>query len=75
VSILTLRDGRMYEMRETAFEMFDFLDTNRGSVLYLPVRQPGRKHAHYKGLTISRDWIASIADDGLGHAVLNGIES
>jgi hypothetical protein len=70
MSLLRLTDGRMYEMRETASEMFDFLlGGDQHGWVYLLVRQPGRRSARYKGLTVRQDHIASVDDDGLGHAV------
>lgn len=65
MSMLRLKDGRVFEMRETADEMFELIGGSSG-LCYLRCRQPGRAHARYRGLTIHTDQIASIEDEGLG---------
>lgn len=71
MSIVRLTDGRMYEARETAFELFTLLadgNSDPDQFLYLVVRQPGRSHARYRGLTLPQGRIATIEDSGLGFA-------
>lgn len=71
MSLIRLADGRIYEMRETAEEMFRLLSEKPyepGVFVYLVVRQPGRAHGRYKGMVVQQGLIASIEDDGLGHA-------
>lgn len=71
MSTLRLMDGRMYEARVTANDLFDII-TNGGvqvnTWLYLEVRQPGRTGARYRGLALPLEMIASIEDAGLGYA-------
>ena len=69
MSVLRLEDGRMYEMRESASEMWDFVSNlSPEAWVHLRVRQPGRRRARYLGLTLRVGTVASIEDDGLGYA-------
>lgn len=73
MSILRLTDGRLYEVSETAHEMFEFLTSGSSSpeeIVYLLARQAGRRHARYKGITLRQGLIASAEDDGLGYATV-----